>query len=323
MNGHPRTRAGKPASRLLGISAGPPNLRGLSYREHVSGSELYYLDEAGSRFATTRGASFHVLEWAGVDPAVVLLHPNRTNARVWDFFVRACETRHRILAPELRGHGGSSWDADGWSIDLHLADMIGVIESLGVGPCLLVGAATGGNLALLIASERPSLTSAIVVIDPGLSLDRSLSERVQQQIANEFEFDDRESARARLPFSERWSDEMKDHFTHYSFEKVENGRVRWRYSADAARETEASLEDPIWDRINVECPALVVRGIESPAFTPDRLQQLREVVPHAEVVEIDGAGHRVAQDAPQPLADSVMEFAERAAPGFERVRRSG
>jgi lipase len=282
----------------------------------MSPADLFHLDEAASHYVTAGDARFHILEWAGESPPMVLLHPNRTNARVWDFFVSHCSTHHRVLAPELRGHGRSSWDATKWSIDSHLTDMVRVLEELDLGPSLLVGAATGGNLALLVASEFPHLASAIVVVDPGLSLDRALSASVQRQIAEEFEYDSLQNARNRLPFSERWTDQMKDHFTFHSFALTETGRYRWRYSTDAARRTEASLEDPIWDRIDVECPTLIVRGAESPAFTPDRLRQLVQVVHHAEFVEIEGAGHRVPQDAPEQLATVVMSFATQAVPGF-------
>lgn len=277
---------------------------------------MFFLDEARSTITDIAGSPFHVLEWPGSAPDIVLLHPNRTNARVWDFFVKACATSHRVLAPELRGHGRSSWESDDWSIDTHLADVVALLEHVVTSPPLLVGAATGGNLALLVASERPELVSGIVVIDPGLSLDRALSESVQRQINREAEFADLDEARARLPFSERWSDQMKDHFTHYSFAPTADGRVRWRYSVDAARLTEASLEHPIWDRIDVTCPALIVRGAESPAFTPDRLDQLVAHVPHARSEVIDGAGHRVPQDAPTELARLVMDFAS-SVPRFE------
>lgn len=47
----------------------------------------------------------HVLDWQGTDLPILLLHPNRTNARVWDFVVEYSGLKNRFLAPDARGHG--------------------------------------------------------------------------------------------------------------------------------------------------------------------------------------------------------------------------
>ena len=40
----------------------------------------------------------HYLDWPGSEPTIVLLHPNRTNARVWDFVVEASGRQNRSVS---------------------------------------------------------------------------------------------------------------------------------------------------------------------------------------------------------------------------------
>ena len=56
----------------------------------------------------------HVLDWQGVDPPILLLHPNRTNARVWDFVVEYSGLKNRFLAPDACGHGLSGYPQQGY-----------------------------------------------------------------------------------------------------------------------------------------------------------------------------------------------------------------
>jgi pimeloyl-ACP methyl ester carboxylesterase len=251
--------------------------------------------------------SAHYLDWPGEGPPVVLLHPNRTNARVWDFVVEHSALGLRFIAPDARGHGLSSYPASGYGYDDYLGDLSALLEALGMRRVHLVGAATGGNLALLWASRYPETVQSLVVVDPGLSLDPSISRAVREQMVREFRFPSFDEGRARMPFSERWSEEMRDHYSRHSLQVLADGQAQWRYHPAGVVETEHLLETPIWDRISVRCPMLAVRGVTSAVFPSQRMQRLCRMVPGSRGVEIE-ADHRVSQDNPRGLAALIDGF---------------
>lgn len=262
---------------------------------------------AASRSIALPGLRMHVLDWSGAGPPVLLLHPNRTNARVWDFVVDASALRNRFIAPDARGHGLSEYPPAGYGYADYLGDLRGLLDMLGV-PCVhLVGAATGGNLALLLASADPGLAVSVTVIDPGLSLDPALSQQVREQMVREFRFASFEQARERMPFSALWSEAMKDHYAHHSLRRLDDGVVEWRYHPAAVVSTEHLLETPIWDRIDVRCPALVIRGSRSAVFPRANLERLCGLIPGARALEIE-ADHRVPQDNPVAVAAALDAF---------------
>ncbi|MGI9657446.1 MAG: alpha/beta fold hydrolase [Gaiellaceae bacterium] len=249
----------------------------------------------------------HLLDWQGSEPPILLLHPNRTNARVWDFVVEHSTLGNRFLAPDQRGHGLSDYPEAGYRYEHYMADLLALLDELGVQRAHVVGAATGGNIALLLASDHGSRVESLTVIDPGLSLDPAINQRVQTQIAREHTFVSLADARARMPFSERWSDEMKEHYARYSFAIADDGSATWRYHVPGVAETEHMLETPIWDRLTVNCPTLAIRGAESEVFPTHNLEKLCEVVPQTQRLEID-ADHRVTQDNPRELAAALDSF---------------
>jgi pimeloyl-ACP methyl ester carboxylesterase len=75
--------------------------------------------------------------------------------------------------------------------------------------------------------------------------------------------------------------------------------------------TEAMLEAPIWDRLAVRCPTLVLRGTRSAVFPRAAMDRLCAAIPGARSAEIE-ADHRVSQDNPQALAALLDGFIGRA-----------
>jgi pimeloyl-ACP methyl ester carboxylesterase len=64
----------------------------------------------------------------------------------------------------------------------------------------------------------------------------------------------------------------------------------------------------------VEVPTLLVRGRESDVISLDGVREFQAVVPHAEFVDVSGAGHMVAGDRNDAFTEAVQKFLERHDP---------
>ncbi|MGV9314942.1 alpha/beta fold hydrolase [Streptomyces sp. NPDC003691] len=102
----------------------------------------------------------------GTGEPLVLLHGGLLDHSMWeeqiDFFART----HRVIAPDLRGHGGS---ANGTRPFRHTDDVAALLRGLGCGPAVLVGLSMGGSIATDTALEHPALVRALVVSGVGTS----------------------------------------------------------------------------------------------------------------------------------------------------------
>src|SRR5207249_108903 len=70
------------------------------------------------------------------------------------------------IAPDLRGHGSSSWEPP-WDADAHLAD---VLDSVPRGARTWIGHSFGGRLVAELAARDPARVERLVLLDPALQV---------------------------------------------------------------------------------------------------------------------------------------------------------
>jgi pimeloyl-ACP methyl ester carboxylesterase len=76
-------------------------------------------------------------------------------------------------------------------------------------------------------------------------------------------------------------------------------------------ETRSTLVDP--DRLGaaargLHVPTLLVRGRMSDLLSEEGAQEFLQLVPHAQMVDVSGAGHMVAGDRNDAFNDAVVSF---------------
>ena len=142
-----------------------PSARMLTTAQNTTTRErlLAGLPVAERRLALA-GISTPVLEGGGGAP-LVLLHGPGANATHWASVLAPLAGSHRVIAPDLPGHGGSEV-ADG-SLDAGrvLAWLDELIERTCPSPPVLVGHALGGAIAARFAGERGDRVRGIVLAD--------------------------------------------------------------------------------------------------------------------------------------------------------------
>ncbi|HEY8545147.1 MAG TPA: alpha/beta hydrolase [Acidimicrobiales bacterium] len=96
-------------------------------------------------------------------PTLVLLHGlGATAALNWDAALPTLARRHRVVAPDLRGHGRGPRCDGRFRLEDCVDDVAALIETV-AGPVVLVGYSMGGAVAQLVAYRRPDLLSGLVL----------------------------------------------------------------------------------------------------------------------------------------------------------------
>jgi lipase len=75
----------------------------------------------------------------------------------------------RTLAPDLRGRGQSAGLPGPYGFAPHLADLLAVLDHLGVQRAVLAGHSMGAYLAARLAAEHPERAAGVVLVDGGAS----------------------------------------------------------------------------------------------------------------------------------------------------------
>lgn len=119
-----------------------------------------------SKTITTNGINLNYLEHAGKAPTMIMMHGLTANAHFFDGLMAAGLPYH-LLAVDLRGRGLSDKLQTGYSMAEHAADIIGMMDGLGLDQVVMAGHSFGGLLTIYLAAHYPQRVSKCVVMDAG------------------------------------------------------------------------------------------------------------------------------------------------------------
>jgi pimeloyl-ACP methyl ester carboxylesterase len=116
-----------------------------------SGIQIYYRDE-------WLGAP-----WLDGEPAL-LLHGNLETHQIWYGWVPRMAQQFRLLRPDLPGFGRSTAPRDfEWSLGNFAKVVANFLDAIGVASAHIIGAKTGGAIAMQFAATYPQRTRTLVV----------------------------------------------------------------------------------------------------------------------------------------------------------------
>ena len=196
--------------------------------------------------------------------------------------------RFRVLTYDPRGNGRSDRPASRYRIEDHAADALAVLDHHGVERAALITASQGANAALWLALEHPARVDRLVLVGPAVGIAAD---------AKTVAFLRRDYERFIAGFISASFNEP------HSTKPIEDA-IGW------ARETTPEIiaagvddfdSELIAPRLGaVVCPTLVVHGSEDRIVPLARAREVAAAVPDAEMVVVEGGGHR--PDIRDPVA---------------------
>ncbi|QLL10042.1 alpha/beta fold hydrolase [Mycobacterium vicinigordonae] len=173
--------------------------------------------------------ALHVHRFGPPGPVQLLaLHGLTGHGKRWQHFTNYVP-EISVAAPDLIGHGRSTWDAP-WSIDANVSALAALLDAEIQAPALVVGHSFGGALALHLAAARPEVVSGLVLLDPAIGLDGHWTAQIAEAMFGSPDYPDRAQA-----YQEKaggsWADvdsavleaDLDEHLV-----PLPNGRYGWR-----------------------------------------------------------------------------------------------
>ena len=122
------------------------------------------------RFAEVRSVRMRYFV-GGSGPPLILVHGLGGAASNWTELVPFLATRHRLLVPDLPGHGGSASLPGVSGLEPFADRVVAVAEREGMLPAPVVGHSLGGMVVLRLALRHPAAVQALVLASAaGLSI---------------------------------------------------------------------------------------------------------------------------------------------------------
>jgi pimeloyl-ACP methyl ester carboxylesterase len=104
----------------------------------------------------------------GTEP-VLAIHGISSQRKLWNW-LRAAEPGLSLIAPDLRGRGHSIGAGGPSSIGRHAADMVAVLDRLGLDAVHVCGMSMGGFVAVELATAFPGRVKSLILVDGGFPM---------------------------------------------------------------------------------------------------------------------------------------------------------
>ena len=267
------------------------------------------------RMTMDDGVALEVTD-TGSGPGLLLVHGFGGAKEDFVDHVDMLGERHRVVTFDHRGHGDSDKPSDpsAYSLDRMAADVLAVAGGMGFETFRLLGYSMGGMVARRAVLAQPARIDALVLMDtshgPIPRLDPELAELAAGVMLDQ----GKEVLRPML--DEAGTLESPAHLRLLAErpELVEYEERKWEALspvmwATMLREI-VHQPDQLALLAGVRCPTLVIVGEQDAPFL-DASWAMADVVPGAELVVVDDAGHSPQLENPSAWLDVLQRFLAR------------
>ena len=271
-------------------------------------NHLYNLPVTQQHLALPSGITLAYAEFGDpAGPPVLFIHGFTDTAASWLPVLPFLQRHYRLILPDLRGHGGSSRPETGYARADLAADLLALIDALGLDRVDLVGHSLGSLVAQTIATTWPERVRRVVLIS---------STATPEPGAESF---DLAGALARLA-------DPIDPDGAFMLTWFDNPNPVEPAFLAAARQQAARMPSRLWRQILAEAldlnglsaalprraaPALLIWGGLDPLFGQRHRASLCRALPEASVQVYDNLGHNPFWEAPDAIAAAIAEFLDR------------
>jgi len=281
-----------------------------------------------SSYYVSQRLKLHFVDWGNEDkPPLLLVHGGKDHARSWDWVARALRRDYHVIAPDLRGHGDSSWAIGGqYTMPEYVLDLAQLIDALALAPVRIVAHSLGAAVSLFYAGVYPDKVRKLVAVE-GMGMpdavfqylrDKEIWELVDGWIEKVRDCSRRQPRRypsideaaARMQTENAFlSPEQARHLTVHGVARNEDGTFSWKFDnsnrAFYPIRPDHDTTHRLWERI--ACPTLLVHGTESWHGDPredGRVAFFRD----ARALGFEKAGHWVHHDQLDGFLRAATEF---------------
>ena len=267
------------------------------------------------RVAMSDGRVLHARAWGPEtgSPVCIMLHGLGDSSWVWNKAADSLHARFRVLAPDLPGHGDSSWRQDGsYAVEEVANDLLQFAERLDARRAVLVGHSWGGQLAIELAASSAMEPSALVLVDSGPELDSAALafsaqayEAAHCLYASVAEFQDV------LASVRPWASPSL--LADFAAQLLQRSGAGWRLRSDPCVCQGIDVGHPqvierLWNLAARQVwPTRVLRGASSGFIRPTLAERIARSVPHCDVTTLEG-GHALMLDNSSAFAEALLDF---------------
>ena len=249
----------------------------------------------------------------GSGPSLLLVHGLMVSGEMFDSVVDQFATRHRVIVPDLRGHGRSRAFPPPYTVRQLAADLSRLLDHLDVESTAVLGYSQGGAVAQQLALDHPEHCSPLVLACTYAFNMATPREQLEGHVA---------PALVRVLGPRLFAK------LGVSLGATELRKERADWLAGLMGDQDRKLMVSAWKEAmnfdsrkrlaEIACPTLVMAGSKDQAVPMHHAQMLHDGIGRSQLVVVDGAGHTLIWTHPDEFVHIVEEFLGPRANAVER-----
>lgn len=250
-------------------------------------------------------------EDVGAGSAVLLLHAFPLSGAMWRQQVEALRDSYRVIAPDLRGFGGSDAPPGPYPMEQLADDTAALLEYLGVERATIVGLSMGGYIALAFWRRHRDKVAALVLADTRAGADSEEGRAGRE-------------ANARLAEEQgagAIADKLIPGLVAPGAGQAVRDELRALITANSSTGIAGALRgmaaraDSSADLTGIAVPTLVIVGAEDGLTPVAEANLLHQGIAGSSVAQVPEAGHLSNLEQPEVFSRLLRAFLDRAMAG--------
>jgi 3-oxoadipate enol-lactonase len=240
-------------------------------------------------------------------PVILFIHGFPFNKQMWRGQVDALKEDFRVIAYDVRGHGGSAIGDVDFSVDLFVSDLINLLDALKIEKVILCGLSMGGYIALRALEQHAHRFSALLLCDTQCVADSKEGKEKRMKAIESIQTHG-------VPMYAKAS--IMNLFAEESFKTRPDvigaiQRVIQQTSADTLCRTLAALaqRNETCSRLEeIKIPTLILVGREDKITPVTAARFMHERIKNSTLTIIDHAGHLTNLENPADFNQELKRF---------------
>ena len=238
----------------------------------------------------------------GKGTPLVLLHGYPLDHHLWDDVAPLLEDTFELILPDLRGFGESTTVDSPFTMDDYASDIAGLLNHLGIQKTAIVGHSMGGYVALAFARLYPERVSGLGLVSSQVLADPP--DRKEGRYKSAADVSDKGIGGVVETMTPKFtSDEPLQAFARETMERQQPAAFIGSLKAMAERMDSTPLLS------SFKFPVVIIHGDADALIPLDRAREVKNAIPQAHLVELNGAGHMPMMEAKEETARALKHLA--------------
>lgn len=253
------------------------------------------------------GVSFRVAD-EGVGQAILFVHGFPLDHTMWRAQIDEFSKTHRVIAPDLRGFGGTDGTLYSVSMEQFADDLAGILDALAVeGPVVFCGLSMGGYIAFQFIQRHAARVAKLILCDTRAQADSPEAATNRLKMADIVIKEGAEVvAWAMMP--KLFANCSSEHCPA-AIASVRQMVLNSNPLAIAAAHRGMSVRPDVTPLLpSIRVPTLVICGEHDLISPPGEMEAMSKSIPGSSFVLIPEAGHVAPMESPERVNEAIRKF---------------